>query len=187
MPRARTFPVLLLFLSACLPAAAQESDTAPLITRDQVKLNLAGAERILQAAQAQAEKMKLKVNIAVVDDGGHLIAFSRMDGARPASVYTALTKATTAATLRQDTGPLPPGATQPDVWLNLSVQNAAAMSGGKFTTLRGGVAIALDGQVIGASESAVRQASRTPKSPAPGLRRSWPRSIRNSGAQWICR
>lgn len=149
MPHARALPGLLLFLATCFPAAAQESGTAPLITRDQVKLNLAGAERILQAAQAQAEKMKLNVNIAVVDDGGHLIAFSRMDGARPASVYTALTKATTAATLRQDTGPLPAGAAEPDVWLNLSVQNAAAMSGGKFTTLRGGVAVVLDDQVIG--------------------------------------
>ena len=29
------------------------------------------------------------MNIAVVDDGGHLIAFERMEGARPASVYTA--------------------------------------------------------------------------------------------------
>lgn len=151
MPAARALPGLLLVLSAWLPVAAQEaSGSAPLIARNQAKLNLAGAERILQAARGQADKMKLKVNIAVVDDGGHLLAFARMDGARPASVYTALTKATTAATLRQDTGPLPPGAAEPDVWLNLSVQNAAAMSGGKFTTLRGGVAIVLDGQVIGA-------------------------------------
>lgn len=150
MPRARALAGLLLFILACVPAAAQESGSALLVTRDQVKLNLSGAERILKAAQAQADAMKLKVNIAVVDDGGHLIAFARMDGARPASVYTALTKATTAATLRQDTGPLPPGAAEPDVWLNLSVQNAAAMSGGKFTTLRGGVAVVVDGQVIGA-------------------------------------
>ena len=50
--------------------------------------------------------MKLKVNIAAVDDGGHLVAFERMDGARPASLYTAITKATSAATFRQATGPL---------------------------------------------------------------------------------
>ena len=48
------------------------------------------------------------MNIAVVDDGGHLIAFARMDGARPASGYTANTKAVTAATFRQPTGPSPP-------------------------------------------------------------------------------
>jgi glc operon protein GlcG len=135
-----------------LPAAAADppDSAAPLVTRNQVKLNLAGAERILAGAQAKAAQMKLKVNIAVADDGGHLLAFARMDGARPASVYTALTKATTAATVRQPTGPLPPGAAEPDVFLNLSVQNAAAMSGGKFTTLYGGVPVVLDGQVIGA-------------------------------------
>ncbi len=94
--------------------------------------------------------MGLKVNIAVVDDGGHLIAFARMDGARPASGYTAMTKATTAATFRQDTGPVPPGVEQPDPLLNLSLQNAASASGGKVTTLFGGVAIKIDGQVVGA-------------------------------------
>ena len=72
-----------------------------------------------------------------------------MDGARPASGYTAITKATTAATFRQETGPLPRGATAPDPLLNLSLQNAAAASGGKITTLFGGVPVIVDDQVIG--------------------------------------
>lgn len=122
----------------------------PLVTRGHVKLALAGAEKIVAAARRKAEAMQLKVNIAVADEGGHLLAFARMDGARPASSYTAITKATAAATLRAPTGPLPPGAKEPDVWLNLSVQLAAHMSGGKFTTLYGGVPIIVDGQVIGA-------------------------------------
>ena len=133
--------------------ADEEADSskadAPLVTRNQVKLNLAGAERILDAAQAKAREMKLKVNIAVVDDGGHLLAFARMDGARPASGYTAMTKAASAATLRQATGPLPSG-NDPNSLLSLSLQNAAADSGGKFTTLYGGVPVVLDEQVIGA-------------------------------------
>ena len=142
----------------CATAAAQQpaaeaertEPPAPLITRDRITLNLAGAERILAGAQAQAREMQLKVNIAIVDDGGHLLAFARMDGARPASAYTAMTKATTAATLRQATGPVPPGTQSPDPLLNLSLQNAAAASGGKVTTLYGGVPILIDGQVIGA-------------------------------------
>jgi glc operon protein GlcG len=93
--------------------------------------------------------MGLKVNIAVVYDGGHLLAFARMDGARPASGYTALTKAVTAATFRQETGPLPPKG-EPDMLLSLSLQNAAAAGGGKLTTLRGGVPVVIDGQVVGA-------------------------------------
>ena len=131
------------------PAGSKESNR-PLVTRNHVKLNLAGAETILVGAQAKAREMKLKVNIAVVDDGGHLLAFARMDGARPASGYTAITKATSAATLRQATGPLPPGTTDPNLLVNLSVQNAAAASGGKFTVLYGGVPVMLDDQPIGA-------------------------------------
>ena len=79
-------------------AAAREPAPGALVTYHRAALNLGGAERILAGARAQAETMKLKVNIAVVDDGGHLLAFNRMDGARPASSYTAITKATSAAT-----------------------------------------------------------------------------------------
>ncbi len=93
--------------------------------------------------------MGLKENIAVVDEGGHLLAFGRMDGARPASIYTAITKATTAATVRLPSGPFPPGTQQADPLLNLSLENAAAASGGKLTTLYGGLPVIVDGQVIG--------------------------------------
>ena len=117
--------------------------------RNQVRLTLEGARAILAGARAKAQAMGLKVNIAVVDDGGHLIAFERMDGARPASVYTAMTKASTAATIRRPSGPFPPGTTQPDPLLNLSLENAAAASGSRLTTLLGGVPVEVDGQVIG--------------------------------------
>ena len=93
--------------------------------------------------------MNLKMNIAVVDDGGHLLAFERMEGARPASGYTSLTKAITAATFRQATGPIPAGTANPDPILNLSLQNAALASGGKITTLYGGIPVTVDGQIIG--------------------------------------
>jgi glc operon protein GlcG len=132
-----------------VPAArAADPPADPLVTRDRVLLNLRGAELILSAARAKAADLKLKVNVAVVDDGGHLLAFARMDGARPASGYTALTKAVTAATFRQETGPLPPKG-EPDVLLNLSLQAAASAGGGKLTTLRGGVPVVIDGQVVG--------------------------------------
>lgn len=132
------------------PIFADDSRTkAALVTRERVALNLAGAEMILRAALQKASTEGFKMNIAVVDEGGHLIAFARMDGARPASANTALTKAVTAATFRQATGPLPP-AGEPDILLNLSLQNAAAGSGGKITTLKGGVPIIVDDQVIGA-------------------------------------
>ena len=127
-------------------ASARADEPKPLVTRDRVQLNLAGAEAVLDGAKKKAAAMGLKSNLAVVDDGGHLLAFARMDGARPASATTALTKAVSAATFRQETGPLPPKG-EPDLLLSLSIQNA---SGGKVTPLKGGVPIVVDGQVVGA-------------------------------------
>lgn len=129
-------------------ASAQSAEKESLVTRNQVRLNLAGAELVVREARAKAAEMDLKVNIAVVDDGGHLLAFARMDGARPASGYTALTKAKASATLRAPTGPA--GGETPNVLLSISLQNAAAASGGNFTALYGGVPIVIDGQVVGA-------------------------------------
>jgi glc operon protein GlcG len=126
----------------------KSSAAVPLVTRNRVLLNLGGSEMIVAGAKEKGMAMGLKLNIAVVDDGGHLMAFARMDGARPASGYTAITKAVTSATFRQATGPLPMNA-EPDLLLNLSLQNAAAASGGKVTSLKGGVPVIVDGQVIG--------------------------------------
>lgn len=130
------------------PVSLPEDAASALVIRNRIELNLSGAELIMSTARVKALAMGLKLNIAVVDSGGHLLAFARMDGARPASGYTALTKAATAATFRQETGPLPK--TEPDVLLSLSLQNAAQASGGKLTTLKGGVPVVVDGQVIGA-------------------------------------
>jgi glc operon protein GlcG len=149
-------PPIALTLALCLsfPASAQQSATS-LISTGHAKLNLAGAELILRECRAKAESMQLKVNIAVVDDGGHPIAFARMDGARPGSSYTAQTKAASAATFRNPTGPVPSGpppagALAPDPLLNLSLQNAALAGGGKFTSLFGGVPVVIDSEVIAA-------------------------------------
>jgi glc operon protein GlcG len=144
MRLARIALVLVGLVTIASPALGQEKK--PLVTRDRVQLNLAGAEAVLEAAKKKAAALGLKCNIAIVDDGGHMIAFARMDGARPASAATALTKAVSAATFRQETGPLPAKG-EPDVLLSLSIQNA---SGGKITTLKGGVPVVVDGQVVGA-------------------------------------
>ena len=143
----RTLTLALLFATSFLAVNGSAADD--LVQRDAVKLNLAGAETILDAAKAKADAMGLKVNIAVVDNGGHLLAFARMDGARPASSYTARSKAVTAALKLGDTGPTVRGDAPPDPRLNIAIENAASMSGGTFTTLNGGVAIAVDGQIIG--------------------------------------
>lgn len=145
---------LLVALTVCPLASAsaqtvERDDAQPIVQRNQVRLLLAGAQRAMAICQQKATEMNVKVNIAVVNDGGHLIAFARMDGARPGSVYTSITKATTAATKRGATGPSP-NAESPNTQLSLAIEQAAAVSGGKYTSLKGGIPIVVDGQVIGA-------------------------------------
>jgi glc operon protein GlcG len=148
---APTFALLASVLFVSLASHGQEpAASAPLVTKGRIALNLAGAELIIAHAREKAAEMKVNVNIAVVDEGGHLLAFARMDQARPASAATAITKATAAATMRQPTGPVKRGAADADVLLNVALQNAAAASGGKMTSLLGGLPVVVDGQVIGA-------------------------------------
>lgn len=121
-----------------------------LILRGQVRLTAAGAKKVIAGAVAKATEMKLKSNLTVVDDAGLLLAFERMDGARPASISTSQTKAISAATFRVPTGPVAAGNLPNDPLFNLSLQGAAATSGGKITALLGGLPILVDGQVVGA-------------------------------------
>lgn len=64
---------------------------------------LAEAKRVLAAAQAEALKNKWEVCIAIVDGGGHLVAFERMDTTQYGSVEVAQEKARTAAGFRRST------------------------------------------------------------------------------------
>jgi glc operon protein GlcG len=126
------------------------AQTSELVVRDRIKLTLAGAQQVLSAARKQAEALSITENIAVVDDGGHLMAFARMDGARPASVATAITKAVTAATMQRESGPIFKRESLEDATLNLAIEHAAAANGGTLTILYGGIPIIVDGQVVGA-------------------------------------
>src|SRR4029079_2744619 len=73
--------------------AAEPTVPAPLTTQD---LSLAQAQLVLGAAIAAAEEQGTLMDIAVVDAGGNLKAFARMDGAWLGSIDIAATKARTA-------------------------------------------------------------------------------------------
>lgn len=64
-------------------------------------ISLERAEAAIVAAVAEAKKRDWKLNVAVVDSGGNLVAFQRMDGAQLASIQIAEHKARTAATFRR--------------------------------------------------------------------------------------
>jgi glc operon protein GlcG len=116
-----------------------------MLTRDNIRLTLEGARAILAAAEKKALEIKVPQNIAIVDDGGHLLAFARMDGAKLSSVEVALTKARAAALRRTPTGPVSSGE-EPSIYLSLGLPLATE---GKLTCIRGGLPLVVEGQCVG--------------------------------------
>lgn len=66
-------------------------------------ISLDHAQAVIDAAVAEAKKRDWKMNVAVVDSGGNLVAFQRMDGAQLSSIQIAEHKARAAATFRRET------------------------------------------------------------------------------------
>jgi glc operon protein GlcG len=66
-------------------------------------ISLEQAQAVVQAAVAEARKRNWKMNVAVADSGGNLVAFQRMDGAMLASIQIAEHKARAAVTFRRPT------------------------------------------------------------------------------------
>jgi len=104
-----------------------------------LRLTHAGAARIVDAAVKKAAQMGKPQCIAVVDEGGHLLAFTRMDGAKILSIESSIRKALTAASSRA-----PTGAIQGDLEFRL-----AHATSGRLVNLKGGVPVIVDGVTIG--------------------------------------
>jgi len=66
-------------------------------------ISLERADALLNAAVAESKKRNWKMNIAVVDSGGNLVAFKRMDGAQIASIAISEHKAKASVTFRRET------------------------------------------------------------------------------------
>ena len=66
-------------------------------------ISLDRAEGVIAAAVAEAKRHDWKMNVAVVDSGGNLVAFQRMDGAQVASVQVSQHKAHASLTYRRET------------------------------------------------------------------------------------
>ena len=68
-----------------------------------IPISLARAQAVIRVAVAEAMQRNWKMNIAVADSGGNLVAFQRMDGAMLASIQIAQHKARAAVTFRRPT------------------------------------------------------------------------------------
>ncbi|CAO2653448.1 Nn.00g028590.m01.CDS01 [Neocucurbitaria sp. VM-36] len=112
--------------------------TVPVLTLD-------GARIALTAAEARAKEIKVPMNIAIMDNACHLLAFARMEGAKVTSINIAIDKAYTAAGHRA-----PTSIYKENVWPGGPAFGINNSNGGRFMTIAGGVPIVQDGVVVGA-------------------------------------
>jgi glc operon protein GlcG len=103
---------------------------------------LARAAALIDATVAEAKRHDWKLNVAVVDSGGNLVAFQRMDGAQLASIAVSEHKARTAATFRRETR-----AFEDAIQLK---QNYYALTLDGIIASRGGIPLVEGGKIIGA-------------------------------------
>jgi glc operon protein GlcG len=128
-----TFPVLILLAFA----GAAEAQTV-----EKRSLNLDGAKRVIAAAVAEAKSKDAPGGaIAVVDEGGNLVAVERLDNTFAAGANISIGKARTAVLFKRPT----------KFFEDVINKGRTAMTTlNDFTPLQGGIPIVVDDQVIGA-------------------------------------
>ena len=104
-------------------------------------LTMDGAKKVAEAAASYAKANGAAGNIAVVDEGGHLLYFMRLDGSFAAGANVSIGKARTSATFKKPTKEFE------DI-INHGRFTMTALP--DFTPLQGGVPIVHEGQVVGA-------------------------------------
>ena len=129
------FKRILAFTTLCLLTM-----TASAQVLDRKTLSLEAANKIIAGAIAEAKANNWLVDIAVVDEGGNLLSFQRMDGALIGSVDVAIGKARTASLFRRPTKVLEEAAkTRPAI---VTLPNGVL--------LQGGLPVVVNGQTVGA-------------------------------------
>ncbi len=131
----QTIAVALILLSVSLMANAQ--------TVEKKSLTIDGAKKVIAAAVAYAKKNNAPGGvIAVVDEGGNLMALERLDGTFAAGANISIGKARTAVLFKRPTKAFE------DIIKNGRTA-MVALPDAYFTPLQGGVPITVDGQIVG--------------------------------------
>jgi glc operon protein GlcG len=116
-------------------------DKMPFSTPYGAPIGLEKADAALAAAEAEATKRGWVMNMAVVDSGGNLVSFKRMDGAQLASISIAEHKARAAAKFRRPTKVFEDAVQKGIVYITTLDDVVAS---------RGGIPLVEDGKIIGA-------------------------------------
>lgn len=110
-----------------------------------MSIRLEEARNIIAAAQKKAEELGQPMNVAVVDEGGNLLAFERMQNAWLGSIDIAQKKAWTSRAFDIATGDLGKHSQSGDQFFGIHASN-----NGKVMIFAGGVPLKRDGKVVGA-------------------------------------
>src|SRR4051794_13688778 len=108
-------------------------------------VTLNDARRIIAAAEKQAEEIGQPMNIAVVDEGGNLVAHVRMDGAWLGSIDISINKAFTARAFDIATKDLAAHSQSGGQFFGIHASNH-----GKIMIFAGGIPLKKNGKVVGA-------------------------------------
>src|SRR5437867_10304840 len=113
-------------------------------TVDKKTLTLKGAESVIAAAKAEAQKLQSPGGVvAVVDDGGNIMALERLDGTFSAGANISIGKAKTAVMFKKPTRFF-------EELINSNGKGRTVMTAlENFTPLIGGIPIVVDGQIVG--------------------------------------
>ncbi len=114
------------------------------IYKSSLKLTLEGAKLMLIAAEQKAMQIGVPMDIAIADEGGNLLLFERMDGAKITGIDITINKAFTAACSRRGTHEYAEMASPGKPAFGIHVSNQ-----GRFIIFGGGLPITINGQVVG--------------------------------------
>lgn len=108
-------------------------------------IQLADARRIIAAAQKKAEQLGQPMNVAIVDEGGNLLAFERMEDAWRGSIDISINKAFTSRAFDITTKDLGNNSQPGQQFFGIHASN-----GGRIMIFAGGIPLKKDGKVVGA-------------------------------------
>ncbi len=110
-----------------------------------LELSLEDAKKIIKDAEAKAKEIGVKMNIAVADVGGNLVAFERMDNAWMGSINIAQSKAFTAVAFNMTTEDL-----GKESQAGKSLFGIHTTNNGKIVIFGGGIPLTRNGVLVGA-------------------------------------
>ena len=151
MPTSQTLAVALAFATIAIgPALSQQpapaappAAPAPAPMAYGAPINFENAKKAMAAAEAEAQRNNWPVAISLVDSGGNLVMFSKIDNTQHGSIRIAHGKARTALDLRRPTKALEDAVAGGGAALRL-------LAVPDLYPLEGGVLIVQDGKIAGA-------------------------------------